>query len=183
MQRQGILDQVLFFHPNLYNPEFVRKNAELLDGGIVLIPVLAVEHAPVPPALQEYLDYAHEHDMPVTEMTEEGWIAARQFVDALRAAGPNFTWKNLVGAWNQQTAYTNGGLVPPIDWTTQHNDPTKSVANRAVLQCVNFARIDGGKFVGIYDDGGAKPWVCFHGRQPDTWERPVNMSFAPAAGG
>jgi hypothetical protein len=75
-------------------------------------------------------------------------------------------------------AYTNGGLVPPIDWTRQHKDPTASVANRAKLQCVNFLRIHDGKFVGIYDDGGAKPWVCFHGQQPDTWEKPENLSFA-----
>jgi ABC-type branched-subunit amino acid transport system substrate-binding protein len=181
MQRQGILDKVTFFHPNLYNPEFVAKNAKVLNGGIVLTPVLAVEHEPVPPALQEYLDYAAEHDMTVTEMTEEGWIAARQFVDALRAAGPDFTWENLVGAWNQQKAYTNGGMVPPIDWTRQHNDPTKSVANRAELQCVNFLRIQDGKFVGIYNEGGAKPWVCFHGQQPDTWEQPQNLSFAPTS--
>jgi branched-chain amino acid transport system substrate-binding protein len=180
MQRQGILDQVTFFHPNLYNPDFVAKNAKLLDGGIVMIPVLAVEHAPVPPALQEYLDYARANDMQVTEMTEEGWIAARQFVDALKAAGPDFTWETLVGAWNLQKAYTNAGLVPPIDWTRQHNDPTQSVASRAELQCVNFLRIEDGKFVGIYDDGGAEPWVCFHGQQPDTWEQPQNLSFAPA---
>ena len=182
MQRQGILDKVLFFHPNLYNPEFVSKNADLLNGGIALVPVLAVEHRPVPPALQEYLDEAQAHDMKVTEMTEEGWIAARQFVDALKAAGPDFTWKNLIGAWNQQKAYDNGGLVPPIDWTRQHGDPNV-VANRSDLQCVNFLRIQDGKFVGIYDDGGAKPWVCFHGRQPDTWEQPVNMSFAPQSSG
>jgi ABC-type branched-subunit amino acid transport system substrate-binding protein len=180
MQRQGILDKVTFFHPNLYNPEFVAKNADLLDGGIALVPVLAVEHRPVPSALQEYLDDAAAHDIKVTEMTEEGWIAARQFVDALRAAGPDFTWKHLVGAWNQQKAYTNGGLVPPIDWTRQHNDPNV-VANRAELQCVNFLRIQDGKFVGIYDDAGAKPWVCFHGQQPDTWEQPQNLSFAPSS--
>jgi ABC-type branched-subunit amino acid transport system substrate-binding protein len=182
MQRQGILDKVLFFHPNLYNPDFVAKNAQLLDGGIALVPVLAVEHQPVAPALQEYLDYAHANDMKVTEMTEEGWIAARQFVDALKAAGPDFTWKNLVGAWNRQKAYSNGGLVPPIDWTRQHGDPNV-VANRADLQCVNFVRIQEGKFVGIYDDGGAKPWVCFHGQQPDTWEQPVNYSFASQSPG
>ena len=183
MQRQGILDKVTFFHPNLYNPDFLAKNAALLEGGIALIPVLAIEHKPVPPALQEYLDYAQSHDIKVTEMTEEGWIAARQFVDALKAAGPDFTWAHLIGAWNQQTAYTNGGIVPPIDWTRQHNDPTKSVANRSKLQCVNFARMHDGKFVGIYDDGGAKPWVCFHGQQPDTWEKPENLSFAPATSG
>ena len=40
--------------------------------------------------------------------------------------------------------------------------------------------IHNGAFVGIYDDGGAKPWVCFNGQQPDEWETPVNLSFAGA---
>ena len=37
MQRQGILDKVTFFHPNLYNPDFVKKNAAIFEGGIVLV--------------------------------------------------------------------------------------------------------------------------------------------------
>ena len=183
MQRQGILNKVTFFHPNLYNRAFVAKNASIFEGGIVLVDVLAAEHQPAPPALQEYLNYAQSHGVTVTEMTEQGWIAARQFVDALKAAGPNFTWANLISAWNQQKNYTNDGLVAPIDWTKQHADPAASVANRNPLQCVNFVKIHDGKFVGIYDDGGAKPWVCFHGQQPDLWENPVNMSFAPSSSG
>ena len=133
MQRQGILHQVTFFHPNLYNADFVAKNATLFEGGIVLVGVLAVEHQPVPPALQEYLGYADAHGMRITEMTEQGWIAARQFVDALEAAGPDFTWATLVDTWNRQTRYSNGGLVPPIDWTTQHDDPSTSAASRSPL--------------------------------------------------
>ena len=183
MQRQGILNKVTFFHPNLYNRAFVAKNAAIFEGGIVLVDVLAAEHQPAPPALQEYLDYAQSHNVTITEMTEQGWIAARQFVDALKAAGPNFTWSNLINAWNQQKNYVNSGLVAPIDWTKQHADPAASVANRNPLQCVNFVKIHDGKFVGIYDGGGAKPWVCFHGQKPDLWENPVNMSFAPSSSG
>lgn len=177
MQRQGIGDKVTFFHPNLYNPDFVKKNAAIFEGGIVLAGIEAVEHKPAPPALQEYLDAAKASNMQVTEMTEQGWIAARQFVDALKAAGPNFTWANLVNGWNQQTWYSNGGLVPPIDWTKEHNDPA-ILANRSEFECQNFVKVHNGGFVGIYDDGGAKPWVCFNGTKPDEWETPVNLSFA-----
>ena len=145
----------------------------------MLAGIQAVEHQPPPPALQEYLDYAEAHNLKITEMTEQGWIAARQFVDALKAAGPNFTWANLVNAWNQQTWYSNGGLVPPIDWTKEHNDPAIP-ANRSPFECQNFVKIHNGAFVGIYDDGGAKPWVCFNGQKPDEWEAPVNLSFAGA---
>ena len=35
------------------------------------------------------------------------------------------------------------------------------------------------KVVGVLDDGGAKPWVCFDGRLPKSeWRDPVNVSFA-----
>jgi ABC-type branched-subunit amino acid transport system substrate-binding protein len=176
MQLQGILNKVTFFHPNLYNRDFVKKNAAMFEGGIVLAGIDAVEHTPAPPALQEYLDYANAHGLKVTEMTEQGWIAARQLVDTLKAAGPNFTWSNLINAWNQQTSYTNGGLVPPIDWTKEHNSPA-ILADRSEFECQNFVKVHNGAFVGIYDDGGAKPWVCFNGTKPDAWETPVNLSF------
>jgi ABC-type branched-subunit amino acid transport system substrate-binding protein len=179
MQKQGILDKVTFMHPNLYNPEFVAQNADLLEGGIVSIGMLATQHKPVPPALQEYLDYAKDHPkFVVTEMTEQGWLAARQFVEALKAAGPNFTWTNLINAWNQQTRFSNGGLVPPIDWTRQHNDPGAHPEDRSQFECANYVRIHNGKFVGVFDDGGAKPWVCFDGSKPNEWQTPVNVSFA-----
>ena len=39
-------------------------------------------------------------------------------------------------------------------------------------------KIKNGAFVPVYDDGGAKPWVCFDGHKPDVWAAPVNVSFA-----
>ena len=35
MVRQGINDQVTFYHANLYNPDFVKANTKDLEGGIV----------------------------------------------------------------------------------------------------------------------------------------------------
>ena len=178
MRLQGILGKVTVFYPDLYNRDFVQKNADLFEGAILDVPILAVEHAPPPPALQEYLDDAHAHGMKITQMTEQGWAAARQFVAALKAAGPNFTWANLISAWNQQTWFTNDGLVWPIDWTRQHADPSASVANRSHFECGNLVRVHDGAFVGVWDDGGAKPWVCFDGQKPNVWQTPVNVSFA-----
>jgi branched-chain amino acid transport system substrate-binding protein len=177
MQRQGILDKVTFFHPNMYDRGFVKKNAALFENGIVLVGILAAEHKPAPPALQEYLEYASAHDLAITELTEQGWIAARQFVAALEAAGPDFTRANLVNAWNQQTWYSNDGLVPPIDWTKEHPEPNANVATHSQFECQNFVRIHNGEFVGVYDGGGAKPWLCFDGKKPDEWQTPVNLAF------
>jgi branched-chain amino acid transport system substrate-binding protein len=177
MGRQGIANDVTFYHANLYNQDFAKANAATLEGGIVLAQVTAVEHKPAPPAVQEYLDYAGQHGLKVTELTMQGWVAARQFVDALKATGPHFTWANLISAWNQQTSYTAGGWIQPIDWTRQHHDPADGVQYRSQFECANFVRIEGGKFVPIFDDGGKKPWVCFDGRKPDVWQTPVNVSF------
>ena len=178
MDRQGIRDKVTFYHPNMYNAEFVKKNAAILDGGIVLVQFTAIEHQPRIPAVQEYLDYTAAHNVKVSEMTMQGWIAARQFVDALKATGPNFTWANLVSAWNQQTAYTAGGWLVPIDWTRQHTDPAKGDQYRSDWECANFVKIVNGQFVPYLTKPG-KPWNCWDGHKLDQWQTPFNTSFAP----
>lgn len=177
MNKQGIRDDVAFYHANLYNHDFVRDNADALEGDIVLAQITAVEHEPPPPGVQEYLDYAAEHDLKVTELTMQGWIAARQLVDALKATGPEFTWENLVGAWNQQTWYTAEGFVLPIDWTRQHTDPAEGTEFRSEFECGNFVRVEDGELVSAFAEGD-EPWVCFDGHRPEEWHEPVNVSFA-----
>jgi ABC-type branched-subunit amino acid transport system substrate-binding protein len=178
MVLQGIKDQVTFYHANLYNPDFVKANAANLEGGIVLAEITAVEHQPAPAGVQEYLDYASKSGLKVTEMTMQGWIAAREFVDALKAAGPHFTWANLIAAWNQQTAYTAGGWIPPVNWTIQHHDPAGGTQYQSPFECANFVKIHNGTFTPVFDAGGAKPWVCWDGHQPNVWSEPINLSFA-----
>ena len=179
MEKQGILNKVVFYHPNLYDANFVKKNASVLNGGIVLVgDSVAVENQPEIAPVKQYLDYAHSHNLIVTEMSIQGWIAALQFVNGLKAAGPDFTWANLTGAWNQQTYYTAGGWTPPIDWTKQHADPSKVPASRSQFECANFVKIVNGAFVPIWNDGGSKPWVCFNGQNLNQWQTPVNVSFA-----
>jgi branched-chain amino acid transport system substrate-binding protein len=176
MARQQIRDKVTFYHPNMYNPEFVAKNGALLDGDIVLAQITAVEQQPTIPAVQEYLDYTKANNVKVSEMTMQGWIAARQFVDALKATGPNFTRANLINAWNQQTFYTAGGWIPPIDWTRQHADPAKGDQYRTEFECLNFVKVENGKFVPYLAEPG-KPWNCWNGHKLDEWQAPVHASF------
>lgn len=171
MKKQGLTNKVTFFHPNLYDAAFVKKNPEALEGGIVQANQTQFEHKPSPPGVKTYLDYAKAHDLSVDEMTANGWIAGLQFVNALKAAGPNFTWAQLIGAWNQQTWYTGDGWVPAINWTQDH------VTGHSQFECANFVRIHDGKFVPIYDEGGSKPWVCFDGRRPNVWQKPAHVSF------
>jgi ABC-type branched-subunit amino acid transport system substrate-binding protein len=176
MALQGIRDKVTFYHANLYNQQFVNANKDAFTNDIVLAQITAVEEQPTLPAQKEYLDYAQAHNVTVSELTMQGWIAAQQFVDALKAAGPNFTWANLIGAWNQQTFYTGGGWIQPIDWTRQHTNPAEGDQYRSSFECGNFLKIDNGKFVPYLAKPG-KPWICFDGHKLDTWQTPVNVSF------
>lgn len=176
MVRQGINDKVTFYHANLYNADFVKANAKDLEGGILLAQINAVEQKPNTSGQQEYLDYAKANHVHLSELTMQGWIAAREFVDALKAAGPNFTWANLINAWNQQKWYTAGGWLIPVDWTKQHTDPAQGDQYRADFECGNFLKIHDGKLVPFLAKPG-KPWVCFDGHKLDTWQTPINVSF------
>ncbi len=176
MARQDIRDKVVFYHANLYNQEFVAQNADSFEGDLVLAQITAVEQEPQTAAIKEYMDYMESHDLKISEMTMQGWIAGTQFVDALKAAGPDFTWDNLINAWNTQTFYTADGWVPPIDWTKQHTDPGEGDEFRSDFECANFLKIKSGKFVPYLAETG-KPWVCFDGHKLDTWQTPVNVSF------
>ena len=61
--------------------------------------------------------------MEVHELAIEGWIAANEFVHGLLLAGPNFSQQKLINSLNQDTNFTANGMIKPVDWTKQHNDP------------------------------------------------------------
>jgi hypothetical protein len=176
LQREDIRDKVAFYHANMYNQEFVKANAAALEGDIVLAQITAIEQQPQIPAVKAYSDYVAAHDVKVSELTMQGWIAGTQFVDALKAAGPNFTWAHLINAWNQQKWYSAHGWVPPIDWTKQHTDPAQGDQFRSGFECADFLKIQNGKFVPFLAEP-SKPWNCFDGHKLDTWQTPVNVSF------
>ncbi len=60
----------------------------------------------------------------------------------------------------------------------QHNDPGKGPQYRSQFECANFVKVHNGGFVGIWDAGGSKPFVCFDGHKPDEWQTPVNLEFS-----
>ena len=125
-----------FYHANLYNQDFVKANATELEGGIVLAEITAVEHQPrVRRRCRSTSTMRAKHGLKVTEMTMQGWIAAREFVDALKAAGPHFTWANLVAAWNQQTAYYGRWVdLRRSTGRSQHHDPADGMQYRVAVR-------------------------------------------------
>ena len=45
------------------------------------------------------------------------------FVTGLKLAGPDFIQQKLIDSLNQDTDFDDNGMIVPIDWTIQHNDP------------------------------------------------------------
>ena len=82
-------------------------------------------------------------------------------LEGLKGAGPNFTQQKVVGALNKLTNDTAGGLLPGIDWTTQHTE------TRPPVGCAAFVKVVNKKFVPAFVPKG-KPFLCFKtGDTPD----------------
>jgi ABC-type branched-subunit amino acid transport system substrate-binding protein len=174
MQKQG-LDAVQHL-PNGYDADFIEANAEFYEGSYVIPQYLAFEHGPIPEH-EEFLRWIEEIDRPVYEVTVVGWILAQMFVQGLTLAGPEFTQQSVVDGLNTVTDFTANGMLVPIDWTKQHEDPKENPESESPLECANVLQVQGGKFVPVFGDGD-DPWVCFE-NNAETLTRIDNMSFVP----
>jgi ABC-type branched-subunit amino acid transport system substrate-binding protein len=171
MRKQG-LDAVQSL-PNGYDQEFIAANAEAFEGYYVVPQFTAFEHEPQPESMQQFFEWMERTDKEVVETSFHGWIAAHQFVTGLKMAGPEFTRESVTAALNTLTDYTADGLIAPIDWTKQHQDPAENPDVRADQQCANFTIAEGGELVSVFAEEG-RPWVCLPGEQPENTEIPEN---------
>jgi branched-chain amino acid transport system substrate-binding protein len=176
MERQGM--HAVQEQPYGYDADFVAKNGALLEGTIVYAQFVEFEHEPHLPELKKLFHWSNEIGASVRELTAYGWILADEFVTGLKLAGPDFSQQKVIDALNSLTAYDANGLIAPIDWTKQHNDPRNDPTALSKLDCANFVKIHDRKFVPVWDHPG-KPWVCFDRSDP-TLSHPQYMSFAPA---
>jgi ABC-type branched-subunit amino acid transport system substrate-binding protein len=175
MQKQGM--NAVQELPNGYDPDFVAKNAALMQGGIVSLQFAALEDTPQIPAVQNLYKYAGEIGVPVHELTVYGWILAAELHDGLAAAGPNFSQAAVVNALNHMKAWTADGFNPPIDWTKGHIDPEKHPEALSDQECYSAVVVQNGKFV-PYLTVPDKPFTCFNRNDP-TVNNPQHINFAP----
>jgi len=173
MDKQG-LDAVQHL-PNGYDHAFMAANGDLFEGDYVIPQFTAFEHEPQPPAMQLFFEWMEKAGKEPVELSMHGWIAGHQFHTGLKMAGPEFDRQAVIDALNTLTAYTADGLIQPIDWTLQHEDPAESVDNRPELTCSNIVQVQGGEFVPVFAEGD-KPWLCFHWRT-EEFEDPEAYSF------
>lgn len=146
---------------NGYDRSTLEQYGSLLNGV-----VLALQHVPfevtadhpgVYPGMETYLREMHKY-APASEYDEvalDGWINADQFVTGLQAVGRNLTQSKLVAAINRETAFTAGGLEPPLNWTTSHTEAGPGPWCGAEVAAQN------GKWVTQFVQGTSSVFVCF----------------------
>ena len=149
MLRQGL--EAAMVLPNAYEHETIKQNQQFLDGLYVATLFAPFETKPQPPAVKLFLKWMKKTGGRETENAIIGWINADEFVTALKAAGPDFTRQKVIDAMNQITDYTANGFVPPIDWTTAHENDQ---------DCTALLKIVNGKFKPVFGKPG-KPFLCF----------------------
>src|SRR5262249_16424276 len=173
--------------PNAYDQQFVQDNAQYLDGDYVITQFVPPEKNSNLPELDLFKQWSANSGKTVRELTYEGWIAANMFVHGLKLAGPNFTQQKVIDSLNQDTNFSANGMIVPIDWTKQHNDPRLPNGEHnpkydGKWNCQSILQVKGGKFVPVLDQPG-KPWVCLPG-DPNAATIPAATfeSFAPTGG-
>lgn len=147
------LDAIQYL-PNGYDQAFMDANSEFFQGSIVRVPFIPFETTPKPAGLTDYLKWMDKQGDPPNEYTTYGWINGAQLVEGLKGAGPNFTQAKVVAALNKLTNDTGGGLLPGIDWTTQHTE------THPPLSCAAFVKVEGKKFVLTFVPK-EKVFLCF----------------------
>jgi len=173
--------------PNSYDPTFAANNAQYLEGSFVAPQFAALEYSDIPQTEKDFVTWMGKLGKPVQELAGYGWILADELVEGLKLAGPSFSQQKLIAALNQDTSYDAGGMIEPIDWTTQHNDPTgpngttkAQFAGKYI--CASTVKIHDGKFVPLATQDG-KPWTCMTGgpNSPTLTKQPTYEAF-PANG-
>lgn len=181
MDKQG-LDAVQNL-PNAYDHEFLAENGELFEGAFLEPQNVPWEQEPQSAATQEYLKWVEKQGVEPVELTQVGWIAALQFYEGLVLAGPEFSQQKVIDGLNTQTDFSADGLIVPIDWTKQHNDPAEDPSAAGRHECATVLRITGGKFVPTFNEPG-KPWICFDpADDAPIPDEPESRSFAPEGEG
>jgi ABC-type branched-subunit amino acid transport system substrate-binding protein len=173
--------------PNSYDARFAADNAQYFEGSFVAPQFASFEYKPLLPVQQQFIDWMGKLGKPVFEIPAYGWINALQLVHGLKLAGPEFSQQKVIDSLNQDTAFDAEGMIPPIDWTKQHNDPAgpngtvnADVAGKYI--CASTVKIEDGKFVPIEDVPEGKQFICMTGGQnaPELTKTPEYLRFGPS---
>jgi ABC-type branched-subunit amino acid transport system substrate-binding protein len=176
LRRQGMRDKVKMLHANSYDQTAVKNAGGLFDGDYVNVAFRPFEASAGNSQLKDYHEWMAKEGKPETEHSMMGWINADIAYQGLLGAGPDFDRQKVIDATNRLTAFTAGGLVPPIDWSRQHVPPTEDdlATNGPKYDCVALVTVKDGAFQVVGD--ATKPWACWSGANRD-WAEPTATNF------
>lgn len=160
-----------------YSRQVVKQNPAAMEKVYFLfqhVPFEAASSYPTKyPGIVQYVDamttYAPKWTYDETAM--QGWIDAAQFVAGLRAAGRHPTQQAVVAAINRETAFTAGGLMPPIDWRVAHTSSPPP-------WCSAFAEAYQGGTVDALVRNGARLFACFNANSDNPVTAPAGTPGA-----
>ena len=156
--QNGLSTKQVWF--NGYDRGTLKQYGSIMNGvyfGLQHVPFeAALAYPGVYPGLDTYIQQMEKYQPKYTydEVALDGWIAADQFVTGLKAVGRNLTQKRLVTAINNETAFTAGGLAPPVNWKTGHSSAPPPYCQAAV-------QVQNGAFVPAFVQGTNQVFTCF----------------------
>ncbi|WP_419849383.1 ABC transporter substrate-binding protein [Candidatus Poriferisocius sp.] len=171
--KQDYRDQVVMYHPNTYNHEFVAANADLFEGDLVFVQFVPFE-AEIDSDLQKRF-FEYTADLQLEEQTIVGWLNAHLLYEGLLAAGPEFDRDSLVEAIRTFEDYSHDGLTNPIDFNRQIALPNTNPDADYEYRCINAVKIVDGAFEQWTGEPG-KPWLCWEVARTD-WHDPEAFTF------
>ena len=172
LERQG-MDDVVLYHPNTYNQDFVAAAGDLFEGDYVGVGFRPFEADDSGSQLAQYHEWMEKSGYPDTELAMVGWINADTAYTGLKAAGPEFDRQKVIDATNPDHRLHRRRARPPIDWTRQHEppEPGRPGDPRPGDECQALVKIVDGAFQVVGDN--AEPWVCWPG-DTRVWSEPVS---------
>jgi hypothetical protein len=176
LERQGMGD-VPMLHPNTYDQAFVKEAGDLFEGDYVFVISRPFEAESAGSQLETFTKWMEETGSEITEISLYGWINADTAYEGIKAAGEDFDRAKVIAASNEKlTEYTAGGLIPPIDFSRQHEAPTEEdpVTHGGPYECGAFLKVEDGEFEVVGDK--AKPWNCWS-TESTGWSEPEHLNF------
>jgi branched-chain amino acid transport system substrate-binding protein len=169
MKKQGLdVPQLLL---NAYDQQFVERNADALDGSIVMSSSFPMESEPRSVGAEAYVEWMGKAGYRSTDVSLAGWLNAALFHAGLVAAGPDFSQQKVIDATNSFTDWDADQLTFPVDWTSAHTTPPGLVCGAAL-------KIAAGRLEPILGQRGA-PFVCVSADTTDITSTPDSFFPAP----
>jgi ABC-type branched-subunit amino acid transport system substrate-binding protein len=172
LERQG-MDDVVLFHPNTYNQQFIAEAGDLFEGDYVIALFRPFEADTAGTAVEQFEKWMDKEGSDQSELAMVGWINASLAYDGLLAAGPEFDREAVTTATAGLTAWTGGGVVAPINWATAHTPYTQDDLDPKQASCPALLHVEDHKLVTVGPKD--KPFICW--KVLGEWSEPTPSTF------